>query len=34
MMSDYNTAGQLLAENLRGENEVVINIGGGVKASP
>ncbi|HRD06165.1 MAG TPA: hypothetical protein PK037_01325 [Saprospiraceae bacterium] len=32
MMSDYNTAGQLLAENLRGENEVVINIGGGVKA--
>ncbi|MBK7219795.1 MAG: DUF1887 family protein [Saprospiraceae bacterium] len=32
MMADYNTAGHLLAENLKGENEVVINIGGGVKA--
>ena len=32
MMADYNTAGHLLAENLKGENEVIINIGGGVKA--
>ncbi|MBP6398888.1 MAG: hypothetical protein KA340_13475 [Saprospiraceae bacterium] len=32
MMADYNTAGHLLAEYLKGENNVVINIGGGVKA--